>query len=65
MVSAAEVEQAMRLPPSSSPALRRARYIREFSAKNTLLKVGWRFLEVVGDGGARTTIDLHEPELWE
>jgi proteasome accessory factor A len=63
LVSEEEVEQAMRLPPPSSPALRRARYIREYSGRNTLLKVGWRFLEVIQDG-TRTTIDLQEPLLW-
>jgi proteasome accessory factor A len=60
-----EVAQAMRLPPSSSPALRRARYIREFSGSNTVLRVGWRFLEVIKQGGKKTTIDLHEPLLWD
>jgi proteasome accessory factor A len=65
VASAAEIEQAMRLPPPSSPALRRARYIREFSGSNTLLRVGWRFIEVIKEGGTKTTIDLHEPLLWD
>jgi proteasome accessory factor A len=65
VVSESEVEQAMRLPPASSPALRRARYIREFSGSNVLLRVGWRFIEVIKDGRSKTTIDLHEPLLWD
>ncbi len=61
LLSEAEVEQAMRMPPTSSPAWKRARYIREFSGGGALLSVGWRFLTVLGEGGARTTIDLHDP----
>lgn len=56
----AEIERATRFPPPSSPAVERARYIREFSGPNTFLKVSWRFIEVITNG-ARTTIDLHEP----
>jgi proteasome accessory factor A len=61
LVTDAEVDQATRLPPSSSPALERSRYIREFSGQSTVLKVGWRFLNVVSADGKRTVIDLHEP----
>jgi proteasome accessory factor A len=57
-----EIEQAMRFPPPSSPAVERARYIREFSGPNSYIKVGWRFIEVVIDG-VRKTIDLHEPSI--
>jgi hypothetical protein len=60
-----EIQQAMRLPPPSSPALTRARYIREFSGSNTVLKVGWRFIEVIKKGGKKTTIDLREPLVWD
>jgi hypothetical protein len=51
----------MRLPLVSSPAWKRARCIREFSGGG-LLAIGWRFLVVREEGGAKTTIDLHEPE---
>jgi proteasome accessory factor A len=60
LTTAAEVDQAMRCPPPSSPALQRAHYIREFSGSNTLLKVGWRFLEIIKDG-ATETIELRDP----
>jgi proteasome accessory factor A len=60
MLSEAEVEQATRLPPASSPAWKRARYIREFSGGGALLSVGWRFLTVRGEGGQKTTVDLHD-----
>jgi proteasome accessory factor A len=61
LVSEQEVEQAMRVPPPSSPARHRARYIREFSGTNTVLKVGWRFLEVVTNGRTTQMIDLRLP----
>lgn len=61
LVTETEIEQAMRFPPPSSPALRRARYIREFSGGNRLLKVGWRLIEVVQNGTTKTVIDLHDP----
>lgn len=65
IVTEEEVEKAMRLPPAASPAMRRARYIREFSGSNTILKVSWRFIEVLMEGGKKTTIDLHEPPIGE
>jgi len=61
LVTDGEVDQATRLPPSSSPALERSRYIREFSGQSTVLKVGWRFLNVLSADGKKTVIDLHEP----
>jgi Pup amidohydrolase len=60
VLTEAEIDAAMRLPPSSSPALQRVRYIREFSGDSTLLRVSWRFLEVIQEGGKRV-IDLHKP----
>jgi proteasome accessory factor A len=60
VVSEEEVEQAMRMPPLSSPAWKRGRYIREFSGSG-LLTVGWRFLTVRGEGDERSVIDLHDP----
>jgi proteasome accessory factor A len=61
LLSEAEIEQAMRMPPPSSPAWKRARYIREFSSGG-LLSVGWSSLTLLSKGGARTTIDLHDAE---
>jgi Pup amidohydrolase len=60
LLEEAEVEQAMRLPPPGSPAVQRARYIREFSGRDTLLKVSWRLLRVT-EGGKTTTIPLTDP----
>jgi proteasome accessory factor A len=59
VVSETEVEQAMRLPPTGSPAWQRARYIREFSGGG-VLSMGWSFLTVRGADGAKTRIDLHD-----
>jgi proteasome accessory factor A len=61
LVGEEEVEQATRFPPASSPALRRAWYIREFSGTDTLLKVSWRVIEVIRNGKTETKIDLREP----
>ncbi|GIW91418.1 MAG: hypothetical protein KatS3mg109_1850 [Pirellulaceae bacterium] len=57
LVSDAELDRAMRVPPPDSPATRRGHLIREFSEGDEPLRVHWRCV-ILGTGRRRRVIPL-------
>lgn len=63
LLSAAEVEQAIRTPPGGTRAATRGRYIREFTGPGlSILSVNWHSL-VLREGGRSRRIRLTDPEV--
>ena len=54
IVSEAEIERAMRLPPADTPASMRGRLIREFLSGDEPLAVNWKMVRIGHGIGSRT-----------